>query len=366
MMRRYAATQQQYIAIKMRDGTVEHYPGPCVKFHNTITMESVTVQNATALDANEVLVVYRYDNNKKTVSRRIQHGPSVYMPAADEWCVIAWGWATQVCMAWNRSQQQDKKVPGILKFTKLRVIPDQFYYNCDEVRTKDDALLTVKVMIFFEMRDIETMLNQTTDPIGDFIKYEEFVESSSKLNQLECYKQLVERSKKVGYEVTKVINRGYHTTDRLQGLQDQAVEKRSKLKVAMDAEQQQQDLTDYKLHNEQQQNAIKQALELDSAKHQYQLQKSQLLHTIKLSSEQQLEVLEREKAKKLSELYVKQHTSIEWVRAITSNFLNSSSHKKQQTKRGWLTMQTSKAGSGPYLILCQSKSKARTYHQGDY
>ena len=41
-----------------------------------------------------------------------------------------------------------------------------------------------------------------------------------------------------------------------QGLQDQAVEKRSKLKVAMDAEQQQQDLTDYKLHNEQQQNAI--------------------------------------------------------------------------------------------------------------
>ena len=69
---------------------------PCVKFHNTITMESVTVQNATALDANEVLVVYRYDNNKKTVSRRIQHGPSVYMPAADEWCVIAWGWVRVV------------------------------------------------------------------------------------------------------------------------------------------------------------------------------------------------------------------------------------------------------------------------------
>ena len=41
-----------------------------------------------------------------------------------------------------------------------------------------------------------------------------------------------------------------------QKLHDQAVEKRSTLKVAMDTEQQQQDLTDYKLHNEQQQNAI--------------------------------------------------------------------------------------------------------------
>lgn len=28
-----------------------------------------------------------------------------------------------------------------------------------KVRTKDDALITVKVMIFFELRDIDTMVN---------------------------------------------------------------------------------------------------------------------------------------------------------------------------------------------------------------
>ena len=39
-----------------------------------------------------------------------------------------------------------------------------------QVRTKDDALITVKLMVFFELTAIETMLNQTTDPIGDFIK----------------------------------------------------------------------------------------------------------------------------------------------------------------------------------------------------
>lgn len=84
-----------------------------------------------------------------------------------------------------------RKIPGGLKFTKLRVIPDQFYLNIDDVcnmcvcmhvhnyacvcgapqvRTKDDALITVKQMVFFELRDIETMLNQTADPIADFIK----------------------------------------------------------------------------------------------------------------------------------------------------------------------------------------------------
>ena len=81
-----------------------------------------------------------------------------------------------------------RKIPGALKFTKLRVIPDQFYLNIDDVsiifgnnfgdelpneqvRTKDDALITVKQMVFFELRDIEIMLNQTADPIADFIKF---------------------------------------------------------------------------------------------------------------------------------------------------------------------------------------------------
>ena len=39
-----------------------------------------------------------------------------------------------------------------------------------QVRTKDDALITVKLMNFFELRHIKTMLNQTSDPVADFIK----------------------------------------------------------------------------------------------------------------------------------------------------------------------------------------------------
>jgi hypothetical protein len=51
----------------------------------------------------------------------------------------------------------------------LWVIPDQMYFDVESVRTADDALLVVKLMVFFELADIEMMLDQTHDPIADFI-----------------------------------------------------------------------------------------------------------------------------------------------------------------------------------------------------
>ncbi len=65
------------------------------------------------------------------------------------------------------------------------------------MRTKDDTLLTVKLMIFFELKDVEKMLDNTHDPIGDFINavasdvvafcatltYDQFLEKTSSLNQ---------------------------------------------------------------------------------------------------------------------------------------------------------------------------------------
>ena len=39
-----------------------------------------------------------------------------------------------------------------MRFSVLRIIADQFYYNVHDVRTKDDTLLNVKLMIFFEIK----------------------------------------------------------------------------------------------------------------------------------------------------------------------------------------------------------------------
>ena len=57
-------------------------------------------------------------------------------------------------------------------FSSLHPLPSHIhtYALPCQVRTKDDALIKVKLMIFFELREIETMLNKTTDPVADFIK----------------------------------------------------------------------------------------------------------------------------------------------------------------------------------------------------
>ena len=70
-------------------------------------------------------------------------------------------------------------------------------FQVEDVRTKDDTLLTVQLMIFFQLKDIEKMLDNTHDPIADFINaaasdvvafcakltYEQFLEKTDELNQ---------------------------------------------------------------------------------------------------------------------------------------------------------------------------------------
>ena len=52
---------------------------------NPLQMESAQVLDSISLDANEVLVVYQREVESGGVMRRIQHGPTVFTPSADEW-----------------------------------------------------------------------------------------------------------------------------------------------------------------------------------------------------------------------------------------------------------------------------------------
>ena len=58
---------------------------PCSMYVNPIDTESAEVKPAHSLDANEVLVVYRQDRGDHIVQRRIQYGPTIFIPSADEW-----------------------------------------------------------------------------------------------------------------------------------------------------------------------------------------------------------------------------------------------------------------------------------------
>jgi hypothetical protein len=149
-------------------------------FLNPLEVSQIRVENAVELSSSEVLVVYRSGAPSKGkgkkgkgddipderpaegVQRIIIAGPCEFMTTAND-RIETFNWHG------TDPQNKTRKIPGALKFQKLRVIPDQFYYNVVDVRTSDDALVTVKLMVFYELKKIEKMLDQTHDPIADFI-----------------------------------------------------------------------------------------------------------------------------------------------------------------------------------------------------
>jgi hypothetical protein len=77
-------------------------------------------------------------------------------------------------------------------------------------------------MVFFELQNIETMLNETHDPIADFINavsadvidmasqltFDQFKEQTQRLGDLITYRQLTQRADRIGYTISKVVYRG--------------------------------------------------------------------------------------------------------------------------------------------------------------
>ena len=138
------------------------------------------------------------------------------------------------------------------------------YHDVPDVRTADDAVLTIRLMIFFELTDIDRMLETTHDPIGDFVNaatsdvvdftgrhdFEAFKRNTAKLNELETYRQLAGRAAQCGYRINKVVYRGYGAPERLQQMHDQAIEARTRLQLDRATEQQAQDLEGVRLDSQ--------------------------------------------------------------------------------------------------------------------
>lgn len=172
-------------------------------------------------------------------------------------------------------------------------------YNVRDVRTKDDALITAKVMIFYELKKLELMLDITQDPIGDFINavcgdvvafcasrsYEEFVAATDLLNQLETFPQLTTRAERMGFEISKVVFRGYQCSDGLSAMHTNALEQRTSLRIESETQRQAQDLEDFKLQRESLRFQQRHEMEHRQAKHQQELDNER--HQAALQAEEQ-------------------------------------------------------------------------------
>jgi hypothetical protein len=274
-MRHFVAHPGDFLVVRFRDGRQEHITGPADIWFDPRVHEQITRQEALQLAAKEAVVVYSRAAENAPITRRLVYGPTLFVPAPGEWLhTFSWHGA-------DGGSQGQRKVANGLVFQKLWLMPDQMYHDVTDVRTADDAVLTIKLMMFFELLDIDRMLEATHDPIGDFVNaatsdvvdflgrhtFEEFKKDTGKLNELETYKQLTARAAQNGYRVNKVVYRGYGAPDRLQAMHDQAIEARTKLQLERATEEQSQSLEDYKLNaqmNRAARRRTEQAVEVDT------------------------------------------------------------------------------------------------------
>src|SRR5262249_11372783 len=162
-MTHYVAHPGEFLLVRFRDGRQEHLAGPADIWFDPRVHQEITRQDALELATKEAVVVYSRRPGADNIVRRVEYGPAQFIPQPGEWLHT---------FSWHASKGGHlgvQKVPNGLVFQKLWLMPDQMYHDVVDVRTADDAVLTVRLMIFFELVDIERMLDTTHDPIGDFV-----------------------------------------------------------------------------------------------------------------------------------------------------------------------------------------------------
>lgn len=291
-MTHHVAHPGDYLIIRYRDGRQEHLAGPSEVWFDPRVHQAIERQEALQLAAKEAVVVYSQKEGTGVVQRRVEYGPALFIPRPGEWLHT---------FSWHASKGGSKgvvKVPNGLVFQKLWLMPDQMYHDVTDVRTADDAVLTIRLMIFFELVDIDRMLDATHDPIGDFVNaassdvvdftgrhdFESFKRNTERLNELEAYRQLSGRAGQCGYRINKVVYRGYGAADRLQQMHDQAIEARTRLQLDRATEQQAQDLENFRLDSQlaragkrrgEQSSEVAHDLEIAAQKHEAHLRRSE-------------------------------------------------------------------------------------------
>jgi hypothetical protein len=278
LLQRHVAHPGEFLIVRRKDGGQAHIPGPVDLWEDPREHASIETEDVLRLDAKEAVVVYARSEDGQ-VTRRLVHGPAAFVPEPGEWLhTFSWHGSR-----WSNGRYL--KVPNALVFQKLWLMPDQMYHDVPDVRTADDALLMVRLMIFFELVDIERMLESTHDPIGDFVnaatsdvidwvgryEFENFKRNTERLNDIDTYRQLTSRAEQCGYRIHKVVYRGYGATEALQRMHDEAIESRTRLQLERATEHQAQELEDVKLDREHTRAARRRTEEAAKVTHEIEL-----------------------------------------------------------------------------------------------
>ncbi|KAH3760711.1 hypothetical protein Pelo_7456 [Pelomyxa schiedti] len=295
---RATAGPNQYLVVKRRDGVQENIPGPYSMFKDPVIHVSVDVCDSIALDASELCVIYSQptageaataaaasshshssssDEVEMTTTtsthkqkhkhkgkdkdnlppagtgvRRLLRGPDNFIPTSTER-------AHQ--FEWSPA---DPNAKTKVTFQKLKLIVQSLKCVVEGVRTTDKILLAVEVMIFWDIVDVERMLDNTSDPVGEIRaataadivsfgsnhSYESLLSNTPQLSELDPYRMLVTRATAFGVAIRKVIYNGYRAEAGVQRVHDHALETRAKLKAEHEQNEHEQAQIDLKLKHE--------------------------------------------------------------------------------------------------------------------
>ena len=252
---------------------------------------SIHHKNKQKIEPNSAIVVYYQDDQDNVVSkgthdmkRRILYGPMIYTP--NEKGIEYFHW-----FQWHYPTNEETRgltFQGKVNFIKIGLNSTHFYFDIENVRTKDDVLITVKSMIFYKIKRLEEMLDGTSDPINvminsiiaDVIEYastvtfEQFKQNYHELNATidestydtanannnnnnalnlghgTIYNQLIGKSHQIGIEISKIVFRGYTASESLQRIQDSSIDTRIQLEMKQNAQKLELEMKDkYHLKN---------------------------------------------------------------------------------------------------------------------
>jgi hypothetical protein len=339
-MGHFLAHPGEFLIVRCRDGSQQHLPGPSEVWFDPRVHDEVTQEDCLQIAAREAIVVYS-EMADGAIARRIVHGPALFTPQPGEW-LHTFSWHAS-----DGGSNGTQKVPNGLVFQKLWMMPDQMYHDVPNVRTADDALLTIRLMVFYELVDIDQMLDTTHDPIGDFVNaatadvvefvgrfaFEDFKQATNRLNEIDTYSQLVSRATQSGYRINNVVYRGYGAPESLQQMHDQAIETRTRLQLERVTEEQAQGLEDYKLNSqlaragkrrEEQADEVRHDLELDRQRHSEELRIWESRQQSRRNQKQQdsvlsQEVVGRENETRLAFLESLSHLQVDLTSYLTQN-----------------------------------------------
>jgi hypothetical protein len=240
-MQLIVANEKEYIRVQFRDGHSEIKRGPVAVREDTTIHARIDKLPALTLGSAEILVVYRKSKPAAAASatqqpsstetaqplsatqpplhsmlREVVRGPMLYMPECASEYVHEFAWHGHDPS--GDTQGLCRKRPNALRFSKLRNAPMQTYIDVENARTNDDALLTIRLMLFFKIESVAHMLDSTNDPIAELLNgvssdiieftsagsFETFKDSAEQLNGMGVYKNLLERAALIGLSVSKV------------------------------------------------------------------------------------------------------------------------------------------------------------------